>query len=132
MRQTRPLKARPLLAVDPMRSVPVTHIGRLVLALKAHKITVAASDLEKISRKATILSEVYGRIGGDWDPKKLVRALRLRFSNAATVRDSDEHPEDLAKETDCIGERVQTLRRPSVLPLIMCHTNPVMCLACWA
>ena len=63
----------------------LSRIGRLVLALKAHKIAVAASDLEKISLKATILSEVYGRIGGDWDPKKLVRALRLRFSNAATV-----------------------------------------------
>ena len=66
----------------------LSRIGRLVLALKAHKISVAASDLEKISLKATILSEVYGRIGGYWDPKKLVRALRLRFSNAATIRDS--------------------------------------------
>ena len=81
----------------------LSRIGRLVLALKAHKISVADSDSEKISLKAIILSEVYGRIGGDRDPKKLVRALRLRFSNAATLGDYDEHPEDLAKETDCIG-----------------------------
>ena len=52
---------------------------------------------------------MYGRIGGDWDPKKLVRALRLRFSNAATLGDYDEHPEDLAKETDCIGEVILAL-----------------------
>ena len=58
---------------------------------------------------ATILSEVYGRIGGDWDPKKLVRALRLRFSSAATLTGYDEHPEDLAKETDCIGEIILAL-----------------------
>ena len=104
--QARPLKARPLLAADlphpqgsqsllqttcgrsSSRSAvrtkshqvsPVTHRAAS-LALKAQKICVAASDLEKISLKATILSEVYGRIGGDWDPKKLVRALRLRFS----------------------------------------------------
>ena len=51
----------------------LSRIGHLVLALKAHKIPVAASDLEKISLKATILSEVYGRIGGDWEPKRLVR-----------------------------------------------------------
>ena len=34
----------------------------------------------------------------------MVRALRVRFSNAATVGDFDGHSEDLAKETDCIGE----------------------------
>ena len=33
---------------------------------------------------------MYGRIGEDWNPKKLVRALRLRFSNAATMGDYDE------------------------------------------
>ena len=87
----------------------MSRIGRLVLALKAHKISGAASDLEKISLKATIRSEVYGRIGGDWDFKKLVRALRLRFSNAATLGDYDEHPEDSAKETDCIGEIILAL-----------------------
>ena len=42
-----------------------------------------------------------GEIG---TPRSLVRALRLRFSNAATLGDYDEHPEDLAKEADCIGE----------------------------
>ena len=47
--------------------------------------------------------------GGDWDPKKLVRALRLRFSNAATLGDYDEHLEDLAKEADCIGEIILSL-----------------------
>ena len=65
--------------------------------------------MEKISLKAAILSEVYGRIGGDWDPNRLVRALRLRFSNVATLGDYDEHPEDLAKETDCIGEIILAL-----------------------
>ena len=117
----------------------LSRIGRLVLALKAHRISVAASDLEKISLKATILSEVYGRIGGDWDPKKLVRALRLRFSNAATVGDFDEHPEDLAKETDCIVELILALggrestiilTRLSVLPPTTCHRGPVQCQAC--
>ena len=120
--------------------VRIKSIGRLVLALKAHKISVAASDLdlEKISLKATILSEVYGRIGGDWDPKKLVRALRLRFSNAATVGDYDEHPEDLAKETDCIGELILALGgRESTnpdktfsTPSDTCHRGPVLCQAC--
>ena len=108
----------------------LSRIGRLVLALKAHKISVAASDLEKISLKATILSEVYGRIGGDWDPKKLARALRLRFSNAAAVGAYDERLEDLAKETDCIAElilrRVRILTRLSVLLPTTCH----MCQAC--
>ena len=70
----------------------VSRIGRLVLAPKAHNSVVAA-DLEKIGLKATILSEVYAWIGGDWDAKKLVRALRLRFSNAAAMGDYDEHPE---------------------------------------
>ena len=110
------------------------------MALQAHKITVAASDLEKISLKATILSEVYGRIGGDWDSKKLVRALRLRFSNAATVGDYDEHPENLAKETDCIGEIILALGgRESTNPEKTFNTPsdnvpqiPRRCLACWA
>ena len=89
----------------------LSRIGRLVLDLKAHKISVAASDLEKISLKATILSEVYGKIGGDWDPKKLVRALRLRFFNAATLGDYDEHAEDLAKETDHRGDHLSVGRK---------------------
>ena len=75
-------------------------MGRLALALKAHKISVAATDLEKISLKATILSEVYSKMGGDRDPKKMVRALRLRFANAATLRDLDD-PDELIKERDC-------------------------------
>ena len=49
---------------------------------------------------------MYGGIGGDWDPKKLVRALRLMFSNAATMGD---YLEDLAKETDGIGEVILAL-----------------------
>ena len=52
-------------------------VGRLVLALKAHRSTVAASDLEKISLKATKISEVYDKIGGDWAHRKTVK-LRLR------------------------------------------------------
>ena len=40
--------------------------------------------------------------------KKMVRALRWRFSNAATMGDYDESP-DLAKETDCIGEIILAL-----------------------
>ena len=115
----------------------LSRIRPLVLALKAHKISVAATDLEKISLKATILSEVYGRIGGDWDPKKLARALRLRFSNAATMGDYDEHPEDLVKETDCIGEIVlalggmesinpdETFSTPSDNPVPQDGTRPV-------
>ena len=81
----------------------------MVLVPKAHKVSVAVSDLEKMSLNATILSEVYGRIGGDWDPKKLVRALRLRLSNAATMGDYDESPKDLAEETDCFGEVILAL-----------------------
>ena len=57
-----------------------------------HKVAAAASDFGKVSLKATILSEVYGKIGGDCDPKKIAEALRLRFFNAAISGDYDESP----------------------------------------
>ena len=56
----------------------LSRIGRLVLAMKTHKVSVAASDLQTVN-------EMYGKMGGDWGPKKMVRALRLRFANAAVL-----------------------------------------------
>ena len=86
-----------------------------------------------------MLSEAYGRIGGDWDPKKLVRALRLRFSDAATLGDYDESPDYLAKETDCIGEIILALGgRESTDPDKTFstpsdhHIGPVLFQAYWA
>ena len=52
---------------------------------------------------------MYGRIGGRLGPQEVGQGFGLRFSNAATVGDFDEHPEDLAKATDCIGELILAL-----------------------
>ena len=91
------------------------------MALEAHKVSVAAADLEKISLKAAILNEVYGRTG---DPKKLVRALRLRFSHAATMGDYDGSLQNLAKETDCIGKII--LPRQEVPSLTRCDVPSLL------
>ena len=83
----------------------LSRIARLVLALKAHN--VAASDLERVKMKATTLSGVYLKIAADWDPKKLVKALKLKF-NTATLGDLDG-PDELTKETNCIGDIILAL-----------------------
>ena len=75
--------------------------ARVVLALRAYGVNVGQPELEKLTTKATLLAEEFAKIGGDWHPTRMVRALRVRFS-AAALRTGTEEPvdaEESQKET---------------------------------
>ena len=46
----------------------LTRVSRIVLALKAHGVTVNSRDLDALSTKATLLADEFSKIGGDWHP----------------------------------------------------------------
>ena len=60
----------------------LTRLARVVLALRAYGVNVGQPELEKLTTKATLLAEEFAKIGGDWHPTRMVRALRARFSAA--------------------------------------------------
>ena len=68
-------------------------------------MNVGQPELEKLTTKATLLAEEFAKIGGDWHPTRMVRALRARFS-AAALRTGTEEPVDAEasqKEIQAIG-----------------------------
>ena len=71
---------------------------------RAYGVNVGQPELEKLTTKATLLAEEFAKIGGDWHPTRMVRALRARFSAAAlrTVEESQ-------KEIQAIGELILAL-----------------------
>ena len=74
-------------------------------------MNVGQPELEKLTTKATLLAEEFAKIGGDWHPTRLVRALRARFS-AAALRTGTEEPVDVEesqKEIQAIGELILAL-----------------------
>ena len=81
-------------------------------------MNVGQPELEKLTTKATLLAEEFGKLGGDWHPTCMVRALRARFS-AAALRTGVEEPVDVEesqKETQAIGELILALGRESNSP----------------
>ena len=54
----------------------------------------------------TILHEAYVDCGSVWDPKRITRALRERFTTAArgAGMDTIDDPDELSREAGCIGE----------------------------
>ena len=71
-------------------------------------MNVGQPELEKLTTKATLLAEEFAKIGGDWHPTRMVRALRARFS-AAALRTGTEGPvdaEESHKEIQAIGELI--------------------------
>ena len=89
----------------------LTRLARVVLALRAYGVNVGQPELEKLTTKATLLAEEFGKIGGDWHPTRMVRALRARFS-AAALRTGSEEPmdaEESQKEIQTIGELILAL-----------------------
>ena len=71
-------------------------------------LTPLQPELEKLTTKATLLAEEFAKIGGDWHPTRMVRALRARFS-AAALRTGTEEPvdaEESQKEIQAIGELI--------------------------
>ena len=88
----------------------LTRVSRIVLALKAHGVTVSSRDLDALSTKATLLADEFSKIGGDWHPTKMVRRLRTRFSVAALRGGEDpEDAEEIQREIQCIGELILAL-----------------------
>ena len=88
-----------------------TRLARVVLALRAYGVNVGQPELEKLTTKATLLAEEFAKIGGDWHPTRMVRALRARFS-AAALRTGTEEPVDVEesqKEIQAIGELILAL-----------------------
>ena len=86
----------------------LTRLARVVLALRAYGVNVGQPELEKLTTKATLLAEEFAKIGGDWHPTRMVRALRARFS-AAALRTGTEEPvgaEESQKEIQAIGELI--------------------------
>ena len=76
---------------------------------------VGQPELEKLTTKATLLDEEFAKIGGDWHPTRMVRALRARFS-AAALRTGTEEPvdaEESQKEIQAIGELILGLESNS-------------------
>ena len=74
-------------------------------------MNVGQPELEKLTMKATLLAEEFRKIGGDWRPTRMVRALRARFS-AAALRTGSEEPmdaEESQKEIQAIGELILAL-----------------------
>ena len=71
----------------------LTRLARAVLALRAYGVNVGQPELEKLTTKTTLLAEEFGKLGGDWHPTRMVRALRARFS-AAALRTGAEEPVD--------------------------------------
>ena len=58
--------------------------------------------------RARLLAEEFAKIGGDWHPTRMVRALRARFS-AAALRTGTEEPVDVEesqKGIQAIGELI--------------------------
>ena len=51
-------------------------VSRFVLALKAHSAEVSLEDLDKLTTKATLLADEYAKMGWEWHPARMVRALR--------------------------------------------------------
>ena len=89
----------------------LTRLARVVLALRAYGVNVGQPELEKLTTKATLLAEEFAKIGGDWHPTRMVRALRARFS-AAALRTGTEEPVDVEesqKEIQAIGELILAL-----------------------
>ena len=88
----------------------LTRVSRIILALKAHGVTVSSRDLDALSTKATLLADEFSKIGGDWHPTKMVRRLRTRFSVAALRGGEDpEDAEEIQREIQCIGELILAL-----------------------
>ena len=74
-------------------------------------MNVGQPELEKLTTKATLLAEEFAKIGGDWHPTRMVRALRARFS-AAALRTGTEEPVDVEesqKEIQAIGKLILAL-----------------------
>ena len=65
----------------------------MVLALRAYGVNVGQPELEKLTTKATLLAEEFGKLGRDWHPTWMVRAPRARFS-AGALRTGAEEPVD--------------------------------------
>ena len=86
--------------------------ARVVLALRAYGVNIGQTELEKLTMKATLLAEEFAKIGGDWHPTRMVRALRARFS-AAALRTGTEEAVDAEecqkKEIQAIGELILVL-----------------------
>ena len=89
----------------------LTRLARVVLALRAYGVNVGQPELEKLTMKATLLAEEFGKIGGDWHPTRMIRALRARCL-AAALRTGSEEPmdaEESQKEIQAIGELILAL-----------------------
>ena len=103
----------------------------MVLALRAYGVNVGQPELEKLTTKATLLAEEFGKLGGDWHPTRMVRALRA-FS-AAALRTGVEEPVDVEesqKEIQAIGELILALggrrvKSGALLPKSLRHWAPV-------
>ena len=67
----------------------LTRISRIVLALRAHGVTISSAELDGLATKASLLSEEFGQVGGDWHPTRMVRRLRARFA-AAALKEGDD------------------------------------------
>ena len=71
----------------------------------ADYLTRLARELDKLTTKATLLSEEFGKLGVDWHPTRIVRALRTRFSGEA------EDATETEKEVQALGELIQAERQ---------------------
>ncbi|CAE6941329.1 pol [Symbiodinium sp. CCMP2592] len=120
---SRPPLARHSLRVRPHeRREPVAdylnRTARVVLALRAHGITVSESELGMLTLLAEDLE--FAQVGGDWHPTRMVRRLRTRFAVAALKgKDSGEDAADVNHEIQAIGELIVALggkQSASLLP----------------
>ena len=91
---------------DESMSEFLERVTRLVLALKSLGHEVATGELEKVTLKAELVLEAY-EASGEFDPRKLVRYLRDRFT--AIALDTELGAVDTKAQVNAIGELIVSL-----------------------